>query len=368
MTIAVQRSSIDISKFSFIPRLKEAIEGNKKVATAKFDRKVFNEKLKAFNGLGRGAGYMAYVDGSVMVYSLAEMFARRVGGKHNKNVIFILFGDLGGGKSMTLLKLAISCAQWLAKIRGGKPSDYFRFDHVAIIDPEMLQDQLANLKQYGIYMLDDAGPGYDARTFMSKSNRDLNYILQTCRTSNNIILVSAPHGAMLDVTIHRVAQYYGEISEIRHEEGITFLKVFRLIRAFREGKIYYVYMTKGGISIRRYYTTLPHPLVKETYDRVRDAKAKEIQAKKQERDKAEAEKKSGASDGRRAALQINPDPEVLLAIRKRAQDNPRATLGELQGIAGCASATMSRVLNLAGVRNKGTKFKKDWEVDTNWGS
>lgn len=294
------------------------------------------------------------------------MFAKRVGGKHNKNVIFILFGDLGGGKSMTLMKLAISCAQWLAKIRGGKPSDYFTFQHVAIIDPDMLQEQLANLKQYGIYLLDDAGPGYDARTFMSKSNRDLNYILQTCRTSNNIILVSAPHGAMLDVTIHRVAQYYGEISEIRHDEGVTFLKVFRLIRAFREGKIYYVYMTKGGVSIRRYYTTLPHPLVKKTYDKVRDAKAKEIQEKKAQREKEEAEKKLNAGNNHHATLQYIPSKEVLKEMRRVCSENSSTQVNELMGIAGCTQMTLGKALLMAGIKNTGTKMKKKWEVSKDW--
>jgi hypothetical protein len=368
VTIAIPRSTGSaVPVYSFIKRIEDSIQSSKQVATVHFERAEFDKLIAKFRGMGRGPGYAAYVDGSVMVYSLAEMFARRVGGKHNKNVIFILFGDLGGGKSMTLMKLGISCAQWLAKIRGGMPHDYFTFKNVAIIDPEMLQEQLANLKQYNIYILDDAGPGYDARTFMSKSNRDLNYILQTCRTSNNIILVSAPHGAMLDVTIHRVAQYYGEISEIRHEEGLTFLKVFRLIRAFREGKIYYVYMTKGGVSIRRYYTSLPHPLVKVTYDKVRDAKAKEIQAKRQEREREEAEKKAGMGEKHRSSLQFVPTPEKLLELRQAVTDNPKIPLNELMGKAGCSQMTMGKVLKMAGIRNIGSKLKKEWEVDTVWG-
>jgi hypothetical protein len=172
MTLSVSRGSPQ-KKYCFIPELPR-----ERPAIA-FVRADFDKLLEKFIGTGRGPGYEAYVEGSVFVYSLAEMFARRVAGKHNKNVIFILFGDLGGGKSMTLIKLAVSCAQWLAKIRGGKPSDYFTMRNVAIIDPEMLQEKMSHLEQYQILMLDDAGPGYDARTFMSKQNRDLNYILQT---------------------------------------------------------------------------------------------------------------------------------------------------------------------------------------------
>jgi len=360
MTVAVERHSVG-KDYSFFP-----VENSKQsLKSHKFVRSEFDSLLDAFIGLGRGPGYEEYMDGHVLVYSLAEMFARRVGGKHNKNVIFILFGDLGGGKSMTLMKLAISCAQWLAKIIGGKPSDYFTMRNVAVIDPEMLQEKMANLQQYQILMLDDAGPGYDARTFMSKQNRDLNYILQTCRTTNNIILVSAPHGAMLDVTIHRVAQYYGEISEIRHDQGITFLKVFRLVRVFREGKIFYVYMTKGGVSIRRYYTTLPVPELKKAYDKIRDEQAKIIQKRREERDKAEEEARLGKQGAHKLAFKM--DIEKIKEIREMCTKKPNVPVGEVIAVVGCSQTTISKVLKYAGIRNKGSKMQKEWEVSPDWG-
>lgn len=363
MTIAVPVAPTDV-KYNFIPVL------IKPKAKRKFIRKDFDEILSKFEGMGRGPeGYLSYMKGSVLVYSLAEMFARRVGGKHNKNVIFILFGDLGGGKSMTLLKLAVSCAQWLAKIRGGTPSKYFTMKNVAVIDPEMLQDKLTHLEQYQILILDDAGPGYDARTFMSKQNRDLNYILQTCRTTNNIILVSAPHGAMLDVTIHRVAQYYGEISEIRHDEGITFLKVFRLIRVFREGKIFYVYMTKGSVTVKRYYTTLPDPRLKKAYDKIRDAQAKVIQERKAQREREEEEARAAKQQGRAGPhkLAYKPDPEKIKKIRQMCTDNPFTLVSEITATAECGIQTLGKVLKYAGIRNKGSRMKKQWEVASTWG-
>jgi hypothetical protein len=358
MPTAVQISSVaaQMKKFSFIPEISVPA---RRIA---FARTKFNEILDSFIGLGRGPGYQSFVDGNVLLYSLAEMLARRVAGRHNKNAIFILFGDLGGGKSMTLLKLAVSCAQWIAAIRGGKPSDYFTFKHVAIIDPEMLQEQLANLKQYGVYLLDDAGPGYDARTFMSKSNRDLNYILQTCRTSNNIILVSAPHGAMLDVTIHRVAQYYAEVSEVRHEIGLTFLKVFRLIRVFREGKIFYVYMTKRGVSVKRYYATLPIPEMKVTYDKVREAMAKKIQEKKKKREEEEAANRGRG--GRHDQFRITKEMAEL--AREECLNNPVIESQELAAIINCTVPTLQKVLLSGSIKKvKGDKNKK-WDVKKDW--
>lgn len=294
-----------------------------KFKPGKFDRSEFDALLDVFLGIGRGDSEDRNKDGTIRLMSLAEMLAKRVAGRHNKNVIFILFGDLGSGKSMMLLKLALSCAMWLAALKGGKPSDYFKFSNIAVIDPEMLQEKLANLIKYNIYLLDDAGPGYDARTFMSKNNRDLNYILQTCRTSNNIILVSAPHGAMLDVTIHRVAQYYAEVSEVRHDEGLTFLKVFRLVRVFREGKIYYVYMTKGNTVSKRYYCGLPPKALKAKYDVVRDAQAKVIAKRREEREAADRAKQDKGAAREQARLQKQADKDQAELEKKQAKEHER---------------------------------------------
>lgn len=296
-----------------------------KFKPGKFDRSEFDALLDVFLGIGRGDSEDRNKDGTIRLMSLAEMLAKRVAGRHNKNVIFILFGDLGSGKSMMLLKLALSCAMWLAALKGGKPSDYFKFSNIAVIDPEMLQEKLANLIKYNIYLLDDAGPGYDARTFMSKNNRDLNYILQTCRTSNNIILVSAPHGAMLDVTIHRVAQYYAEVSEVRHDEGLTFLKVFRLVRVFREGKIYYVYMTKGNTVSKRYYCGLPPKPLKVKYDKVRDAQAKVIAQRRAEREAVERAKQDKGAAREQARLQKQADKDQAELEKKQKKETERAT-------------------------------------------
>jgi hypothetical protein len=291
----------------------------------KFSGEEFENLLDEFDGIGRGGVYERdTITGQIKLMSLAEMLSKRVAGRHNKNVIFILFGDLGSGKSMALLKLALSCAMWLSALKGGPPSKYFQFSNIAIIDPEMLQEKLANLVQYNIYILDDAGPGYDARTFMSKGNRDLNYILQTCRTSNNIILVSAPHGAMLDVTIHRVAQYYAEVSEVRHDEGLTFLKVFRLVRVFREGKIFYVYMSKGNTVSKRYYCGLPPKSLKKKYDKVRDEQARIIAKRREERERAEREKEGRGVAKDQARVEKSAEKEREIEEKKQRKEQEHA--------------------------------------------
>ena len=328
----------------------------------------FQHCLNRFDGIGRGMiGNEARSDGNVVVYSLAEMFAKRVAGRHNKNVIFILFGDLGSGKSMTLLKLALSCAMWLTALKGGPISKYFQFSNVAVIDPEMLQDKMANLQQYQIMILDDAGPGYDARNFMSKTNKDLNYILQTCRTTNNIILVSAPHGAMLDVTIHRVAQYYAEVAESHHEHGLSFIKVFRLVRNFREGKIFYVYMTKGGLTIKRFVAGLPPAELKVKYDIVREEQAKIIAQRRAEREAAEQERRENKGKRPERAEKLI-DIEKVEEIRKYVSENKFETKTRLEAKFNLSQRGLTDIMVFGGLRQVKIGKQKEWELDSEYGS
>jgi hypothetical protein len=291
MTVRVQtRTMMDIPIDSLIPTPPETARG-------KFDRGEFNERIDAFFGIGRDSDHLGEDDyGIIDFYSLDEQFSKRVAGRHNKNVLFVLFGEMGSGKSMALLSLALSCARWLAAIIGGKESDYFTFDNVAIIDPDTLSEKLENLKKWNIYILDDFGAAFDARSFMSKDNKSLSHILQTCRTTNNIILVSAPHGALLDVNIHRLSMWYSEVSESHHDEGITFVKVMKVVQMFREGKIRRVYQTKKNVTAIRYYVGLPPSEFKDRYDVVRDANAKALAHKKKDKEMEEAMKMKAPSE------------------------------------------------------------------------
>lgn len=262
--------------------------------------------IRAMQGIGRGqyndqynADYEAIASGNPPnVRSLAEMFARRVAGKHNKNVLAIITGDLGSGKSMLALELAYGASVWLSTLKGGRPEDYFSLENVSVIDPEMLQEKLANLAKYNIYILDDAGPGYDSRSFMSNDNKDINYTLQTCRTSNNIILLSAPHTQMLDVTIRRLAQYLITIIGSHHDQGVTIAQVFNIIRDVRQNKLFYKYNTKKNLVISRYISLLPPKTMKEDYDVIRTEQAGIIAQRRTERQAKEAAKREKKPAGK----------------------------------------------------------------------
>jgi predicted Zn-ribbon and HTH transcriptional regulator len=224
--------------------------------------------------IGRGA--MPIAPDSFLT-PLASLFAARIAGKHKKDVLMLLVGERGSGKSYTLLYLALRCAEEVAKRLGGKPEDYFTFKNVAVIQDEDLENRMQNLRKHNIYILDDAGVGWDSRAFASTMNRRLNHILQTCRTDNCILLISVIDPFTIDKVPRTMVRYYAEIAEQLHDYGKNMVKVFRNKRLYREGKNLTPHLRFGHrTTVRRWLAGAPSPELADEYDRVRDENAKKI--------------------------------------------------------------------------------------------
>lgn len=208
------------------------------------------------------------------IYSLAELCAKHVAGKNNQNMVITILGRPGDGKSVAALNLALGAAQWLAFLKGGVPEDYFDMDkNLAVIEPSMLHKVMQTLTQHGIYILDDAGPGWDARDGMSNNNKHLNHILQTCRPSNNIIIITSIHTKMIDITVRRIARYVCFSAEVRHNtEGRTYFKVLQMREDQRSEKVYHKFPTTGKYRIVRFYSEALDDEIHQKYQKVRKEK------------------------------------------------------------------------------------------------
>ena len=237
--------------------------------------------LEKIIGTGRGARRQYSEKFSEMEPPrLSEILADRVCGKHNQDAILLCVGQRGSGKSHFLLNLAVETAKRIAERKGGSWEDYFSpEENVAVISGEQIVEKLQNLKRLQVVVLDDVGAdALGSRTFMSKENRDLSGVLQTCRTERNVILISVPMRELTDINVGRFAAYFCEISESLHDHGLTLVKVFTQKPQYRSGKLHYPYMRWGKHKIVRFVSGMPPADIFERYDRIRDEQARQVAA------------------------------------------------------------------------------------------
>lgn len=211
------------------------------------------------------------------IFSFAELAARRIASSYNKNMIITITGDPGDGKSNAAMCLADAASEWLAYLKGGKKEDYFSLNNLATISGEENYQLIKNMKPDNIHIIDDASPAMDARAGMTKQNIDISHVLETCRPNHNLIIITATHLKRVDVNLIRLARYSCFTSEIHHDKGFTFLKVFRVLRDQRLNKIYFKYPQVGRYRCMRFLSRHVDYKMGEEYERRRNDNALELQ-------------------------------------------------------------------------------------------
>ena len=304
-----------------------------------YDENDFRENvLDTLVGQGRGDRYDAFLidsesadAGSAGTFeSLSEMFARRVCSTKKKSVIFLIFGEMGSGKSFACLQLALYTALWIQKFKGGKVSDYFDMSHVAVITDDVMENQILSLRSHGVYVFDDSGAaGFSSRNAMTTGNKTISSVLQVVRPLSNVLIFSCPHSGLLDINAKRLSTYYSEVSESRHEEGVSFLKVFRLSQNMRDAKTYHSYLQHRNMTATRHWVGLPDPGLAKVYDNVRDIQMKSLIEKgmtKIEKKREKSEPKEPGRGGSPAPRVVDQNEFTTLAS---AYLNKPMTLGEM---------------------------------------
>lgn len=164
---------------------------------------------------------------------------------------------------------------------------------MGVITAEDIIDKMNNLNRYCIYILDDAGVAWDSRDFATRGNKNLNHILQTCRTANAAILISVPDPKLIDVQVtdRGLIQYWAEVSESLHDYGKNLVKIFRLKRLFRAGKMLYMHPRYGDNKIVRYEARNPPENIISDYEEMRRACAADAGSKYEDKGKIERQAK-----------------------------------------------------------------------------
>ena len=173
-----------------------------------------------------------FIDGP-MTYSnnyLVEFTKTRVL-KYNKNWMAICCGQTGSGKTYSMMRY------------GELLDPNFTINNIVFKVSEFMN--LLNsgtLKRGAVILFDEAGTGIPKKEWYSMANKMFNYVLQTFRHLNLIVIFTTPSLDFIDSDSRKLFHCYFETKGIDKYKRICYTKPFLIQPNAKTGKIYYKYL------------------------------------------------------------------------------------------------------------------------------
>ncbi len=182
-------------------------------------------------------------------YSWIRYTHQRV--NQNKNALYTISGPTGSGKSWSALAICLL----------NDPD--FNVDRVVFSAEELMH--LINsgvLRKGSSVMFDEAGVGFNARTWNSITNRVLNYLVQTFRHKNFVLIFTSPYMDFIDSATRKLFHAEFETTRIDHKKKTCSLKPKLLQYNSDKRKFYRKWLRARGnghgyIPIKRW--SVPQP-------------------------------------------------------------------------------------------------------------
>lgn len=163
-----------------------------------------------------------------MTYEFNQELQVRI--KQNKNALICFSGATGSGKSYAAL----------AEAEALDPD--FTTDRVVFnLDDFMKLINAGNLKKGSVILLDELGVLAPSREWYSLSNKVFNYVLQTFRSDNLIVMFCVPDLSFVDSQSRKLFHYLLQPIRINRDKGINTCKIFQIQPNVRTGEVYYKY-------------------------------------------------------------------------------------------------------------------------------
>jgi hypothetical protein len=195
-------------------------------------------------------------------YSWIRYIKNRI--KRNKNFLCIISGATGSGKSWT----AMSIAEML--------NDDFNADRVIFKGKDLMKQ--INSGDYDdrkgvVFIWDEAGVDLSSRNWQSITNKMLNYLIQTFRHQNFILIFTSPYADFLDSSTRKLFHAEFETVSIDRKRKTVKVKPKQLQYNAHFKKWYRKYLIRirrgmGSIQIKRWNVPRPsEELIKEYENR-----------------------------------------------------------------------------------------------------
>lgn len=273
------------------------------------------------------------VNWAIERYSIVRYIHQRIH-KRNKNFICAITGPTGSGKSWT----GLSIAEML--------DPEFNVDRVVFKAEELMKlVNSGSLKSGSVILWDEAGIDLSNRNWQSMMNKMLNFLLQTFRHKNFILLFTVPYSDFLDKASRKLLHGEFETQGINNTYNTTNLKPKLLQYNANMGKWYAKYLVtkkegNGKIKVKRWKVPKPTDELINSYEKKKTAFTNSLNFDIEAAIRKQAEEKAPTK-------KLGETQEKVLALWKKGIFIQKEIAKEL----GVSQATISQ--SVEGLRKKG---------------
>lgn len=225
--------------------------------------------------------------------------------KKNKNFMCCITGPTGSGKTYSALSFA---EKW---------DDNFTANNIVFTPQEFIDLLNSNtLKKGSVIIADEFGVSMNSRNWQSVSNQVINYVLQTFRSKNYIVLFTSPDFSFIDTAARKLFHCHMMTQGINHKQKFCSIKPYMLQINQRNGDIYYKYLRLiikgiGEKKLSEIEVQLPSKQLIKEYESKKenfvDNLNNEILAKLNEKENKEEKKQEESQDRVRLRQAIELD-------------------------------------------------------------
>lgn len=179
--------------------------------------------------------------------------------RENKNFISFIGGPTGSGKTYSALKICEVL------------DDDFNVDRIVFDGLELMRLlNEGNIKSGSCILFEEAGVAMSNRNWYSTLNKMLNYLMQTFRHRNIVLIFTSPYMDFIDAGTRKLIHAEIMTDGIDYEKKVCRLKPMLIQYNSRYNKYYYKYlkMKIGGnsVKIKRWSVGLASPELIKAYE------------------------------------------------------------------------------------------------------
>lgn len=179
--------------------------------------------------------------------------------KRNKNFLGIIFGPPGIGKSWTCLSIAEQI------------DPHFSISQVVFTPQEFMRLMNSDKLQKGsVIVFEEAGVSMSNKNWHSAVNKMFNFVMQTFRHRNYIVLFNCPYTDFIDSSTRKLFHAEIEVRGIRVETAEAVLKPLLLQYNSQKGKYYVKFLrvatAKGVRPVKTWAVQRPSQNIIDMYE------------------------------------------------------------------------------------------------------